>query len=81
MKLLNKDRTQRLGANGIEEILAHPWFADLNIEELTAKRLTPPYVPRVSEELAYFDKQLTSQTEVNDTILSSAQRAVINKDS
>lgn len=47
MKLLNKDRTQRLGANGIDEILAHPWFADLNIEALLQKQIDPPYVPRV----------------------------------
>ena len=80
VKLLNKDRTQRLGANGIDEILQHPWFADLNIEALLAKQISPPYVPRVQEDLAYFDKNLTSQTEVNDTILSATQRAVINKD-
>jgi len=78
VKLLDKDRMNRLGANGIEEILAHPWFADLNIEQLVAKQLTPPYVPRVTEELAYFDKNLTSQTECNDTILSATQRSVIN---
>lgn len=78
MKLLNKDRTQRLGANGIDEILAHPWFADLNIEALLQKQIDPPYVPRVQEDLAYFDKNLTSQNEVADTILTASQRAVIN---
>ena len=80
MKLLSKDRQQRLGANGIDEILAHPWFADLNMEALQAKTITPPYVPRAQDDLAYFDKNLTSQTEVQDTILSATQRAVINKD-
>lgn len=47
---------------------------------LQAKQITPPYVPRVQDDLAYFDKNLTSQTEVTDTILSATQRAVINKD-
>jgi len=60
VKLLNKDRTQRLGANGIQEILSHPWFADLDINALTQKQLTPPYVPRIKEDFAYFDKNLTS---------------------
>ena len=46
-KLLNKDRTQRLGKNGIDEILAHPWFADLDINALLQKQLEPPYVPKV----------------------------------
>ena len=32
--LLTKDRTKRLGANGKGEILAHPFFADINIEDL-----------------------------------------------
>ena len=45
-----------------------------------AKQITPPYVPRVQEDLAYFDRNLTSQTEVQDTILSASQRAVISKD-
>ena len=80
VKLLDKNRQSRLGANGIDEILAHPWFADLNMTALQNKELTPPYVPRVTEDLAYFDKNLTQQTEVNDTILSATQRAVINKD-
>lgn len=80
VKLLNKDRCNRLGSCGIDEILAHPWFSDLDINALLAKQLPPPYVPRISEDLAYFDKNLTSQSEVADTILSASQRAVINKD-
>lgn len=79
-KLLHKDRQNRLGANGVDEILAHPWFADLNLDALVAKQLTPPYVPQTKDDLAYFDKNLVAQTEVNDTILSASQRAVINKD-
>lgn len=79
-KLLDKNRQTRLGANGIDEILSHPWFADVNIEQLLAKQITPPYKPRVQEDLAYFDKNLVSQTEVTDTILTPNQRAIINKD-
>ena len=50
------------------------------MDQLVAKQITPPYVPRIKEDLAYFDRNLTSQTEVQDTILSATQRAVINKD-
>ena len=28
---LNKDKTKRLGANGTEEVLNHPWFAGIDI--------------------------------------------------
>jgi serum/glucocorticoid-regulated kinase 2 len=35
--LLKKDRRERLGAkNGIKEILAHPWFSNLNVNEILA---------------------------------------------
>lgn len=38
-KLLVKDKTQRIGAgqNGIAEILAHPFFSELDIDALMAK--------------------------------------------
>ena len=78
-KLLDKNRQNRLGANGVDEILAHPWFTDLNIQDLVAKKLEPPYVPKHTQELAYFDKNLTQQQEVTDTILTASQRALINK--
>lgn len=43
LKLLNKDKTQRLGSNGdIDEIMSHPFFADINKEDLLAGKITPP---------------------------------------
>lgn len=80
VKLLDKNRMTRLGVNGVQEILSHPWFADLDMDKLLKKELTPPYIPKVKADLAYFDKNLTSQTEVTDTILSVGQRQMINKD-
>lgn len=31
LRLLDKNKRTRLGANGIEEILQHPWFKDIDI--------------------------------------------------
>ena len=46
-KLLRKDKAQRLGATGdSEEILAHPWFSDIDLDALTNKTMTPPFMPR-----------------------------------
>lgn len=43
LKLLNKDREQRLGSTGdAKEILAHPWFSSLNLEELEEGTMVPP---------------------------------------
>jgi len=37
-KLLIKDKTKRLGAQGRgEEVLAHPFFKDINLEKLLQK--------------------------------------------
>jgi len=43
LKLLNKDKKERLGAaNDAEEILKHPFFASLNLDEVLAGTMTPP---------------------------------------
>jgi len=56
VKLLNKDKHERLGAkNGVKDILDHPFFKDIDMAKLTAKQLDPPYKPAMQEDLAYFD--------------------------
>jgi hypothetical protein len=51
-KLLCKDKTKRLGANGdIDEILAHPFFADIDIAKLLRKEIESPYRPEISDDL------------------------------
>ena len=50
------------------------------MDKLLKKELVPPYVPKSKEDLSYFDKKLTSETEVADTILTAAQRSIVNKD-
>jgi len=37
LKLLDKNKKTRLGASGVDEILAHSWFSTLNTEKLLAK--------------------------------------------
>lgn len=56
VKLLNKDKHERLGAkDGVKEILAHPFFETIDMPKLTSKQLDPPYKPALQEDLAYFD--------------------------
>lgn len=59
-KLLDKNKKSRLGVNGVKEILDHPWFSDLNMEMLIARKLDPPYKPALEDELAYFDQKLVN---------------------
>lgn len=44
-RLLDKNEKNRLGANGCEEIMAHPWFKNLNWESIITDKKQPPYVP------------------------------------
>lgn len=46
-KLLTKDKDNRLGTGGVEEVLKHPFFASLDFKELEAQTMTPPFVPEV----------------------------------
>ena len=46
VKLLNKDKKERLGARrGAEEILKDPWFADIDIKSILAKTAKAPLIP------------------------------------
>jgi len=45
-QLLTKDKNKRLGSvNGVDDILAHPWFSDMNVEALLTYSVEPPFIP------------------------------------
>ena len=47
-RLLIKDRNKRFGAQGgINEVLAHPWFANIDKVKLLRKKLAAPYKPNI----------------------------------
>lgn len=51
--LLTRDRTKRLGANGVEEIKHHPFLSNLNWKEIENKSCSSPIQPHfntVSQE-------------------------------
>lgn len=50
-QLLVKDPKDRLGTNGdVDEILAHPWFGDMDVEKLLKKEIEPEFVPEIEHE-------------------------------
>lgn len=60
--MLCKDRRSRLGQNNdMDEVLMHPFFADLDMEELLQKRITAPFIPTVRDtrDLRHFDPEVT----------------------
>ncbi|KAI8376229.1 kinase-like domain-containing protein [Radiomyces spectabilis] len=50
-QFLDKSPYHRLGcyASGFEQVLAHPWFADLDWIGLELKQVTPPYQPHCNK--------------------------------
>ena len=56
--LLQKDRRQRLGCeNDVTDVLSHPWFVDLDLKALYAKKVEAPFVPVLNNtsDLKYFE--------------------------
>jgi serine/threonine protein kinase len=49
-KILIKDPKKRLGANGIDEIMNHPFFETIDWDALENKDVKPPYRPRVKSD-------------------------------
>lgn len=59
-KLLEKDPAKRMGTkDGIREIMAHPWFEDLDFDKLLKQRIEAPFKPTLSSnvlDVQNFDK-------------------------
>lgn len=49
MQLLTRDPTRRLGSGkgDAEEIKRHPFFKDVNWDDVINKRIPPPYFPQI----------------------------------
>lgn len=80
-KLLTRDAKLRLGSSerDAEEIMEHPYFADVNFDDVFHQRVTPPYKPDVSDprEAKCFEEEFTSQaaklTPVNSVLSPKLQ--------
>jgi serine/threonine protein kinase len=74
-RLLLVDPRARLGANGIAEIQAHPWFAD--IDWAAVEELAPPFVPDVRDatSTAYFLERYRFEVRAEDDILDDIRDA------
>lgn len=72
----------RLGTDGgYEEILSHPFFCDINVADMLAKKLEAPYIPEISESdpTNNFDSNVTGMDAADSLITDSARRAIISK--
>lgn len=60
-KLLDKDKSTRLGSKSEDEIFQHPFFKDIDWKNLTEKNIKSPYKPKSKGKYDFFDKELTSK--------------------
>ncbi|QIW95265.1 hypothetical protein AMS68_000783 [Peltaster fructicola] len=61
--LLNRNPAHRLGAKGdAEELMAHPFFNDVDWNKLSQKMISPPFKPKLKGELdtSNFDPEFTN---------------------
>ncbi|KAF2966405.1 hypothetical protein GQX73_g7187 [Xylaria multiplex] len=79
-KLLNRDPTQRLGANGSVEIKSHPFFHAIDWIKLLQRKYEPAFKPNVANALdtTNFDPEFTSETPqdsyVDEPVLSQSMQ-------
>ena len=79
-RCLSKKPGDRLGTKGdIEEILAHPWFADLDVKMVETREITPEFKPKLSQnilDVQNFDKMFTSEEAEHSVLPLSAQKKI-----
>jgi len=75
-KCLEKNPKNRLGSHGdIEEILKHPWYADINVKDLLERKIKPEFQPKLSKDaldVSQFDKMFTSDEAIHSVLPQSS---------
>lgn len=80
-QLLTREPERRLGSGprDAEEIMAHPYFANVNFDDIYHKRIPPPFVPKITSptDVTNFDQEFTKETPaltpVTTTLTSAMQ--------
>ncbi|KAJ5085384.1 hypothetical protein N7532_010155 [Penicillium argentinense] len=69
--LLNRNPKHRLGANGdAKELMAHPFFHDIDWDALCRKQVIPPFKPKLQSDTdtSNFDPEFTNALDNNNSL-------------
>lgn len=78
--LLNRNPAHRLGAKGdAEELMAHPFFHDVDWNRLSKKMVSPPFKPKLKGELdtSNFDPEFTNALSDGNSSSLNARAAAL----
>ena len=79
-KCLTKTPQERLGTkDDIKEILAHPWFSDIDVKKLVARQIETEFKPKLSEDaldISNFDKMFTNEEAVISVVPIDTKRKI-----
>ena len=79
---MTKDKTKRLGyENDGDEILEHPFFADIDFEKLMGEELVAPYKPDLQEgtlDVKFFNAK-TDEKDLTETFVPEAKLKKVEK--
>ena len=80
-KLLDRDVSKRLGSkDDFTEILSHPVFKDIKIEDLEANKVTPPFKPNIStKDLSKYFNVSEEAAIIQDTYIPMKDKKLIDK--
>ncbi|EXJ67869.1 AGC/AKT protein kinase [Cladophialophora psammophila CBS 110553] len=73
--LLNRNPKHRLGAHGdAEELMRHPFFADIDWDALGKKNLVPPFKPKLASiaDTSNFDPEFTNALNTSSSLNARA---------
>lgn len=78
-QLLQKNSKERLGSKGADEVKKHKWFANIDWDLLSEKKVEPPFKPQFSGELDVdnFDQEYTREDPCSSTI--GTNMGLVNK--
>ena len=64
--LIQRKPSKRLGFNGIQELVNHPWFAGFDWQTLNDKKIKPSFVPNVKNVFDYLKSITEDDSDAED---------------